>query len=322
MKIKTLTVAVVSALIVSHPLFAQQDAGADLANEKKLTLDLGVALINSTSTLDTRGEKEIEDNTKAGEASNSALILPIFDFRYIFRNTDTEVFVGTPLDGSDLSLAVGVTQPVDDLGKFSLSFAPSLGAEVWKNPYLENTKRKSTPEQRLTTKFAWKGIRNSPFDLTYSHTGSDVEEDDIGDLYQDLERDGYAESVQLTYNVGLSQTSVVSPSLMLEKNHLQGSANNYDKSGMSVKYQTGNADHYFMLELSANKAMYKTEHPIYKETRRDQEAGIFAMLHLLNLFDVEGMHSNIIVGTGTLDSNIDFFDSSISYLAVTLGYSY
>lgn len=322
MKVKIYIIAVVSALIISNPLFAQQDASAEYTNVKKLTVDLGVALVNTASNLDTQGEAEIEDNTEAGEASNSVLVIPIFDFRYIVAETKTEFFVGTPLDGSDLSLALGVSQPVEDLGRFTLSFAPSVGNEVWKNPYLENTEREKTPENQLTTKFNWDRIMNLPLNLTYTHIHTDVEDDEIGALYDDLKRDGYTQSTQLTVDIGLSKTSMISPGVLLKKGQIEGAASSYDKAGLSINYKKFDSNYLLILDLSANTATYRDEHPIYNKTRRDKEVGAFVMLRLLNLLDVENMHSNIVVGAGMSDSNLDFFDSNISYLAVTLGYSY
>jgi uncharacterized protein DUF2860 len=49
-----------------------------------------------------------------------------------------------------------------------------------------------------------------------------VKDDRIGALFADLKRDGNIHSLKATYDIGLTQTSLFSPGVMLEKGDFDG----------------------------------------------------------------------------------------------------
>ncbi|MBU2644363.1 DUF2860 domain-containing protein [bacterium] len=322
MKRKYLFPLLILLLTHSGNLSAQEVVKQPLGNQWRLTIDLGVLMMQSNSTLDTNGEKKITDNTQEGNAPQSVWTFPLFDFRYVLADSKTQFFVGTPIEGSNTALSLGASQPLPKIGIISVSVAPSFGVTLWKNPYEENVDRKKTAVDILTTNLKIDNLASTPVHLAYTHRTITIEEDEIGKLYSDLNRNGTIQTVQVTYDIGLTRSSLVSPGLTAERGDMDGQSNRYSQSGLTVSYKQQGQRCMFMVEASANQSLYEKEHPLYGKTRRDDGIGFFALLRIQSLFEVAALHSNIILGAGTVNSNIDFFDNNSSYLALTMGYSF
>lgn len=304
---------------------AQTENGNGKKQEKSsinMSMDLGVLLMQSTSTLDANGEAEISDNTEEGKAPQSVWAFPLFDLRYTLQETHTQFFFGTPIDGSNIALSLGVIQPVPEVGIFSLSIAPSVGVEAWKNPYRENVKREKTPINMLTTNVKLDHIGFTPLNLEYRHRTVAVKKDEIGRLVPDLERNGTIQSLKTTYAIGLSESSLLLPGVSIETGNFTGESNNYQESGMSLSYKKMNRAFFFIFEATVDHAEFKKKHPLYNQTRKENGFNTFALLRFQQIFGIEAMHSNIVLGGGTINSNIDFFDNETFYTAFTMGYSF
>lgn len=291
-------------------------------NPLHLTVDLGVLITKSTSTLDTNGNEEISDNTEKGDSPRSVWALPLFDIRYMLTKTGTQLFLGTPIEGSNIALSAGVVQPLPKMGILSLSVAPSMGMTLWKNPYAENVKRKQTAVDLLTTQVKLDRVGFTPVSVQYVYRRVDVAEDEIGVFYDDLRRDGNLQLFQLTYDIGLNRTSLVSPGLMLEKGDYEGDSNSYQKTGGRISYKRQGQRLMFLAELSAGESLFEKVHPVYNKTKKETHFNLFGLLRINQLWDIPSLHSNLIIGGGNVNSNIEFFDSTDAFLATTIGYSF
>ena len=322
MKTRILTIFMVLAFCMSKLTFAQIPDAQTSENTLKTSVDLGVLIFTSDSTLNVYGEEKIEDNRNRAEHSASTWALPLVDLRYVLSGTMTQFFLGTPIEGSDIALALGVVQPLPEIGIITVSVAPTLGAEVWENPYETGVARSKSPVDVFTSKFKVDRLAFTPLNLEYTNRTIDVKNDEIGELEPDLKQDGRTDTLQITYDFGLSETSLLSPGISFEQGNFEGEANSYDQKMFSLSYKSLNGDLVFMVEGKAGSALFGKEHPLYEKTRRDDSAGAFALLRIQNLFDVENLHSNIILGGGVVNSNIDFFDNNTYFTALTLGYEY
>ncbi len=301
-----------------------QNSSSNTQNKSTFSafVDIGAIYINSTSSENTDGKKKIKDNMKEGETSSYVLPLPLFDFRYTFANTGTQLFLGTPLDSANLGLTLGVVQPTESLGRITGSIVTSFGEKVWKNPYEENVNRSSTGVDRITVTIEVEQIAGTGFNATVSNKTMEITDDEIGELFSDLKRDGTVKSAEFSYNIGLDQTSMVTPGIMVAKGDIEGRSNSYDESGISFSYKKFNPKYILMLKAYFGTSSYDKAHPIYNKTRNEQSAGCMVFVNLNNLFDVESLYAKIITGAALTDSNIDFFDNKTILTGATIGYSF
>lgn len=322
MKCKMLLTAFIILALMSATVTAKEIQPPKEDNPFDMTVDLGVLMMKSTSTLDTNGKDTIEDNTKEGNSPSSVWAFPLFDLRYNLKQTQTQLFFGTPIDGSNIALSLGAIQPLPRVGIASLSIAPSLGVTLWKNPYLKDIARGKTPVKMMTTHFKLNRVAFKPLNLYYAHRSIHVEDDEIGNLLPDLRRNGTLHYFQASYDMGLSKTSILKPGLTLERGDYDGAAQSYHNSGVSVSYQKQAERLSFMFEAMVNQSRFEKEHPLYQKTREEYRVSLFALMRIESLFGRERLHSNIIAGGGRVDSNIDFFDSNDAYVAFTVGYAF
>lgn len=322
MQLRSVCLATICFILLTGTLIAQNKEEQAEKELLSLSVDLGVLLVKSTSTLDTHGEERISDNTKEGDSPASVWTLPLFDLRYRFEDTHTQVFFGTPIEGSNIALALGVVQPIPGTGILSLSVAPSLGSEVWKNPYQENVKRQRTAADLLTTTLKLDHVGFSPVNLELIHRSVDVDQDEIGELYSGLKRDGTIQRLKTSYDIGLSKTSLFSPGILMEEGDFAGESNSYHRRGLVLSYKKKSSGYLVVLEATGSHAQFESEHPIYNKTREEDAFNWFALLRVLEPFAIESMHTNIVLGGGSVDASIDFFDSDTCYAALTLGYSF
>lgn len=322
MKLRLILSALILLMTFSLTGFAEEQNDENKPDSFSFSVDLGVLFMQSTSTLDTNGEEEISDNTRKGDAPESVWVLPLFDLRYSLPDTKTQFFLGTPIEGSNIALSMGVIQPLPELGIVTFSVAPSFGMTLWENPYEEDVKREKTPVTMLTTNLKLDKIGFTPFNLHYVHRTVAVENDKIGEIDKDLKRSGALQHLELTYDIGLTATSLLTPGISQERGDFEGKSHSYNNTGVKLSYKQQMQRLMFMIEASADRSQFQKEHPLYLKTRDDNRVNIFALLRINKLFDVEALHSNLIVGGGKADSNIDFFDSTDTYLATTIGYSF
>ncbi len=291
-------------------------------NTFKAWVDAGVYYVTSTSANSTDGKKKITDNTKEGEVASLIKAFPLFDFRYTSAKSETKIYLGTSMESSVFGLSMGVVQPIKELGILSVSVGQGVDDKVWENPYEQNVNRSSTDVINLTTVIKIKKVVNTGLSISYLHTSVDVKNDVIGDLNSDLRRDGNVNSLGITYIIGLDKTSILIPGIEYDKGDFDGNSNSYDKTGMSFSYMKFGREYVLRLGVSASSSSYEKSHPVYDKTRNDNDGSCMAMLRFENLFNIESLHTNLIIGSRLSNSNIDFFDIKSSFTVATVGYSF
>ncbi len=321
-KLKRVVTFGVAITTMSGSLFADESLGNPRQNTFKVWAAAGVYYAISTSATSSDGIKKITDNTKEGKAASTIKVFPLFDLRYTFAESKTQVYFGIPLEGSNLSVSLGVVQPTNGLGIVSTSVAQSIGKNVWGNPYEENVERSSTNVNYLTAAIKIKKLANTGLSISYSNTTVDVKNDEIGDIDSDLKRDGSINSLGATFIIGLDQTSIIVPGIDYTKGDFNGDSNSYTKTGVKLSYLKFSREYLFSFGTSASTSSYDKTHPIYDKTRNDIKLGCYAMLRFLQLFNEKSLHANVIMGSRVEDSNINFFDKKSVFAMATIGYSF
>ncbi len=324
MKLKSFISILALFCLISGVVTAQEQKPDMQTNKNvfKATVDLGVLFENTTSTTSTYGSDKISDYGKEGEAANYTTLFPLLDLRYILTESKTQLYFGTPTDGENYEVGAGVIQPFSQLGNLTAIIAISAGTEEWENPYETDVTREKTDLNELSIKLKLARVGTTAFDISLLNKNIRLENDEIGKLLPDLEREGTVNNVQLSYAFSINQTNRIIPGLKVEKADLEGGANSYDKAELNLHYIRFSRTFVLMLQASASNALYKDIHPLYDETRNETGVGLGVRARIPNLFDIQSLHTNMSISGERIDSNIDFFDSQTIDVVLTLGYSF
>jgi len=94
-------------------------------------IEAGVIWINITDQLFVDDKNEKTDNLN-DEANSFSITLPVvmFDLRYKFRDTDTEVYLATPFEDSGIALTLGMAHTFIDKSKLDVSIFSEIMGEV------------------------------------------------------------------------------------------------------------------------------------------------------------------------------------------------
>jgi hypothetical protein len=286
-------------------------------------LQAGGLFLQTDSQLSTEGTNRRTGDLD-GPANPHLLItgLATVSLRYRFES-GTTLYAGNPLEvGEGLSLAAGVSQPLGWAGTLDLSISWLPIEEVWENPYLVNSARDETGVDAYGFKVEWQGIGGSPWEVSYKIDHFDVEDDVIGDLEADLERDGWTHDLVLKYTIPLSPGTNVKPELAYSYADKEGSSNSHHcvKAGALLV----RARPPWVLVGGGYGAFhqYQKTHPLFDRTRQEGSLTTFAQVMRLNLFGNPRLFATLMGAYVWSDSNIDFFDSRTTLGLATVGITF
>ena len=274
-------------------------------------LSAGAGYITSTDQLKTTDENKRIDSL-SGDADWYDKFMPLarFNLRYTFAESGRQIYFGTPseLSGSP-GLSLGFVQPFSDGSQLDISVFTRPLSEVWRDPYLTNTGRKETREYNYGTRFAYEKILGSGFKLSYAISRVDVNVDDIGDRFNDLERDGYVHNADVAYDFQLGKTMTLSPGFELSIGDIDGDANAYTGYRFGLGFRKFSKHYQLMLNAAVGWDDYDDQHPVFAKTRNDTKYSLFGMFTRSDLFGREYLLATLMAGYRYRDSNIGFLNA-------------
>ena len=286
-------------------------------------IEAGAIWINTTDQLFVDDKTEKTDNLN-DDADSFSITLPavIFDLRYKFRDTDTEVYLATPLEESGIPLTLGLTQIFIDKSTLDLAVFSKIMAEVWKDPYIAGVVRDDTDIRDVGFAIDYDHILDTGFNLYYRYNLVDVDEDVIGTRFNDLKRDGIIHSTGFGYMIDLNESNIIIPSFEYSKANMDGESNSYNGYKIKLEYKRTKNDYILNAFVSADKKDYDKMHPIFNKTKDETEYSALAIFTLLNPFGYDKFYTNFIAGYSYSNSNIDFFDKHAYISGITIGYNF
>ncbi|MDL1963671.1 MAG: DUF2860 domain-containing protein [Deltaproteobacteria bacterium] len=300
-----------------------QEGNMPKENNFSARIEAGGIWINTTDQLFVYDRNEKTENLN-DEADNFSTTMPLvmFDLRYAFQSSDTEVYLQTPLEESGIPLTLGLTQTFIDTSKLDVSIFYGIMGEVWKDPYIAGGARDDTDIKDVGFTIDYDRILDTGLNLYYRYNLADVDEDVIGTRFHDLKRDGIIHTTGLGYMIDLDENNMIIPGFEYSKANMDGESNSYNSYKIKFGYKRMKNDYILNAFVSADKKDYDKTHPIFNKTRDETEYSATAIFTLLNPFGYDKFFTNFIVGYSYSDSNIDFFDKRTYISGVTIGYNF
>ncbi len=290
-------------------------------------ISLGVIAIDSADNLNPDSSKRIIANLNSAadrELSTVPVILP--NLRYTpDTNSSFHYFLSTrpPIEEvGGFALGFGIGFSVEDIADIRLGLLAAPFGEVWENPYLVGTPRDDTENRKYGFYATFEEMFSSGFELTLAYLHDDVEDDEIGDIFAELERDGQAFISILGYSWRISDAFSVTPKFHYAYGDYDGDASSYDryKFSLGARYRTGMWA--FMPEISYGHTEYDDTHPIFGKTRDEDEISFDLIVQYSEPFGYENWAITGIAGYSEGDSNIEFFDTESIRAGVAVVYKF
>ena len=286
-------------------------------------IEAGAIWINTTDQLIVNDKNEKTDNLN-DEADSFNITLPavMFDLRYKFRDTDTKVYLATPLEESGIALTLGLTQTFIDKSKLDLAVFSKIMAQAWKDPYIVGVVRDDTNIKDVGFTVDYNHILDTGLNLYYGYNLVDVDEDVIGTRFNDLKRDGIIHTTGFGYMIALDESNIIIPGIEYSKANMDGESNSYNGYKIKLQYKRTKENYIFNAFVSADRKDYDKMHPIFNKTRDETEYSAIAIFTLLNPFGYDKFFTNFIAGYSYSNSNITFFDKRTYVSGITIGYNF
>ena len=147
----------------------------------------------------------------------------------------------------------------------------------------------------------------------------DVNVDDIGDRFDDLERDGYIHNADVEYTFRLGQTMSLAPNFELSIGDIDGEANAYTGYKFGLGFRKFSKSNHFLLKIGIGWDDYDDTHPIFNKTRNDTNYSAFGTFTRSDLFGMDYLFGTLMAGYLYRDSDIDFLEAQTFLSGVMIG---
>lgn len=315
-----LILTLASGLLLSASSAFAVDSG-EISEGFSGRISAGAGFMASTDQLKTTDEnKRIDSLSGDADWHDKFMPLALFNLNYTFADSGRQVYFGTPpeLSGPP-GLSLGLVQPFSDGSRLDISVFTRLFSEVWRDPYLTDTDRKETREYNYGTRLAYEQIFGTGFKLSYAFSRVDVNVDDIGDRFNDLERDGYIHAAEVEYDFKPGNAMTLSPGFKLSIGDIDGDANAYTGYQFGLGFQKFSKSYRLMLKAAVGWVDYDDQHPVFNKTRNDTNYSIFGMFTRSDLFGQDFLFATIMAGYRYRDANIGFLNAQTFMSGAMIG---
>ena len=297
---------------------------AHAAEKKQNSIELGVFVIEQANNLNTWSSNKRIENLGSGPHSHSRLLpIVLFDLNLRYGKGNFLYFKTPIVELESSGIALGTEyQLSNDRGALDLSVSFFPFDEVWKNPYLTGVDRQDTDVTRFGINLAWKDILNTGLDVDLRAETIDVQDDEIGELFDTLRRDGNTYAVSVSYTFRPAKSLSLKPELSFRQGDLDGESNSYDGYSASLMLIYAKRRYMLMPRLFYGVRNYKETHPLFDNKRDDDSWGAVLMATYFSPFDLKDYFVRGFLGYATSNSNIAFFDTEGKFAGVTCGYSF
>ena len=297
-------------------------------------LRLGAGVLNYSSNMVAgNGFLDITDDTITSNTSgpdDETEFLPVIngELAYTFASTRTQITLGSQIEDIvrlETAQQLAVKQELPDKSIISLGVLFSgMPTEVWKDPYLENSKRQETDRDSRGIKFAFDGILGSNFEFVYSYRDIDIDDEQSGNSQgltaaeRDLlRRDGDSHKATLLYRFDLNNGHFIEPGFSYFDYDRDGNAMAHDGYEVQLTYfYLGDPLTVIATGMIGN-ADFDAQNPIYNKTREDDLYLLGLQVYYKEPFGwkpFENASFSVYCGLSYYneDSNINFYDAEMT----------
>ncbi len=300
-----------------------------------INIGAGVTTVESNTLAESGnielGNKTINSLNQSPDSETSALPVLGFEIAYTFASTQTQVFFGNQLEDFirfDLSTRGGVRQHIGKAGVIGVSFvATPFATEEWEDPFVTGSERISSERTSNGYRLIWDKVYGSRLELRYSSRKVDIDNERSGEalglsaadrtlLDRNGDRKKYSAQYTFTWN---ENKHIVTPVFAYIDQDLDGAAVAYNGQSLSVNY-IYSVNRWKLVTNSTYAVLkYDENNPVYNDKADSRRLGAS-----FTAFYDKPFGWNVKANAGVVwfeeDSDIDFYDSSVSLISIGMLY--
>lgn len=254
------------------------------------------------------------------------------DLRYTFADTQTQIFLGNLIQDAvrfDFTQQAGVRQQWDEKGIFSLGYVfPLMPSKSWADPYTSDN-RDETDIKSGGGRISWEQILGTDLNASYTQRSFDVNDEKSGqslpltpDERELLNRNGKVRDMALSYDLLFAPGYVFEPEFIYTRAELDGKAMSYDKTAIHLSYGYNNPQWSIATNFFGALLKYDESNPIYNRKADATEFGVSTTFFWHRLAGITGLNAFIGASYSKSDSDIDFYDSSVTSMNTGILYHF
>lgn len=317
-------------LCTSSPSLAGQDeagqtAPGDPGDPITGEITGGVIIINSGNNLNPNGSSRYLDDINSGADRKTSFIgalLPEVNYKFgEERQLGWYLNSTPPIDeAGQFALLSGLTYNRAGVGFFEAGMFYVPFTELWKNPYLTDGPRDETDVTTWGAQFAFNKIFGSNFRVRLVYLSEDVEDDDIGELFPDLKRDGQIYNISLSYDINVSKTFSLRPRFSVRQGDYDGDSSSFVKYKFDLSGRYGTGRLFFMPRVFYSYKQHDEVDPIFNTTRKQHGFGIGGAVNYAQLFGNPSLALRGFGGYSMGEATEDFYDTESFFIGAGLVY--
>jgi len=285
-------------------------------------------------------------NTVNDSPSKESSTQPSFNFnvKYTFAESQTEVYIGTLLEDVvtfDSTAIFGLRKNFNGYGILSAGILGSIvPSKTWEDPYNTSSNRKSTDMTSAGISVKWEGIMESNFDVelrqrtfdidggdksglntpysgAYAHGLSDLE------LNSQLDREGDLSQLITAYRFNIGERNFLRAAIRLSDYDLDGKAMQHTRAAIKLDHAYMGEKWSFITVLAVSKDSYDSKNPLYnKKADADNMGAALTIMYNNPLNISKDLSLTATAAFYDTDSDIDFYDSSVSMINLGVLYKF
>ena len=267
------------------------------------------------------------------------VVLPAIDFElaYTLGDSLTQFYLSSQVEDylsfdadTTLKTHAGIRQTIAEVGTVDISLAmSSLPTDVWKDPYLVDSKRADTERTYRGIHLGWGGILGTEFKFLLSSGEIEVDDERSGDALglsrsdqRLLRRTGNLNRLRLSYEWKIKPRHRLIPGIGYLDIDLNGEAMAVEGPTLQLQYLYERDRWSLVSEVFYRDLDADTRHPIYGKKQQVETWAGGVTAYYSNPFGLEHWTANASLAYSEGDSNINFYDSSLGLVSIGMLYRF
>jgi hypothetical protein len=296
-----------------------------------LSANLGYG--SETSQSNTHDDNKTADFLDSNGKSISAFLpFPFIRVEYTLDSGYTQFYLGQSEDqvtSEQFQAELGVNHYQEGIGLLTAAYFPKFPgvSEVWEDPYLIGSERKTTHSNAHGGRIAYSPDTVLPLTLRYAFVTYDVDDEKSGQSQgltsadqKKLDRNSDFQQFGVETLVPLGDSFAIMPAVRYTLRDAKGDAHSFKELSGELAFQYGYEQHSFVLQTGLAKRDFDTLNPVFDKKQDTTVTNLFGIYTYNEPFGYENFSLSVIGGVSNEDSDINFHDTNSQYIATGVIY--
>jgi len=281
------------------------------------------------------GEPRIESLSDEPDSMSTGLPQLNLNINYTFAS-QTQLFFGNSLENIlqfDTASIAGVRQQFNDRSIVELSMVstPMLSpTQTWQDPYVVGVKRKETDRTSRGPRIEYDRILGSGFGVQYTQRAIEIDNERSGTTQLGLpaaqakllEREGDTKRLVVSYRFPRMDRSVLEVRVGQLKEDLDGKAMSGTENQLQLTHVYLGERFTLATNVFFAQQDYDKTNPVFGKTRDDDTLGLGFVVFDKKIFNSKNWFGQASLVWYEQDSNIDFYDASMTIINIGAQYRF